>query len=67
MSKHTMIKKYFLRYTEGNNILKHKTPKPRYYQLKSKNIAMITINRTSTYATPYLWLLPECHEIHSFR
>jgi hypothetical protein len=50
MSKHTMIKKYFLRYTEGNNILKHKAPKPRYYQLKSKNIARITINGTSRYS-----------------
>ena len=50
MSKHTMIKKYFLRYTKGNNILKHKAPKPRYYQLKGKNIAMITINGTSRYS-----------------
>jgi hypothetical protein len=50
MSKHTMIKKYFLRYTKGNNILKHKAPKQRYYQLKGKNIAMITINGTSTYS-----------------
>jgi hypothetical protein len=50
MSKHTMIKKYFLRYTKGNNILKHEAPKPRYYQLKSKNIALITINETSRYS-----------------
>jgi hypothetical protein len=34
MSKHTMIKKYFLRYTKGNNILRHKAPKPRYYHFK---------------------------------
>jgi hypothetical protein len=47
MSKPTMIKKYFLRYTKGNNILKHKASKPRYYQLKDKNIAMIRINGTS--------------------
>jgi hypothetical protein len=46
VSKHTMINKYFLRYTKGNNILKHRAPKPRYYQLKGKNIAMITINGT---------------------
>jgi hypothetical protein len=45
-----MIKKYFLRYNKGNNILKHKAPKPRYYQLKSKSIAMITINGTSRYS-----------------
>lgn len=50
MSKHTMIKKYFLRYTKGNNILKHKAPKPRYYQLKGKNIAMTTVNGTSRYS-----------------
>jgi hypothetical protein len=50
MFKHTMIKKYFPRYTKGNNILKHKAPKPRYYQLKGKNIAMITLNRTSRYS-----------------
>ena len=49
MSKHTMIKKYFLRYTKGNNILKHKAPKPRYYQSKGKNITMITNNVTSRY------------------
>jgi hypothetical protein len=49
MSKHTMIKKYFLRHTKGNNILKHRAPKPRYYQLKGKNIAMITISGTSRY------------------
>jgi hypothetical protein len=47
MSKHTMIKKYFVRYTKGNNILKHKAPKSRYYQFKVKSIAMITINGTS--------------------
>jgi hypothetical protein len=50
MSKYTMIKKYFLRYTKVNNILKHKAPKPRYYQLNGKNIAMITINETSRYS-----------------
>ena len=50
MSKHTMINKYSLRYTKGNNILKHKAPKPRYYQLKGKNIAMITMNGTSRYS-----------------
>jgi hypothetical protein len=45
-----MIKKYFLRYTKGNNILKQRAPKSRYYQLKGKNIAMITINGTSRYS-----------------
>jgi hypothetical protein len=45
-----MIKKYFLRYTKGNNILKHKAPKPRYNQLKGKNITMITINGTSRFS-----------------
>jgi hypothetical protein len=35
---------------KGNNILKHKAPKPRYYQLKGKNITMITINGTSRYS-----------------
>jgi hypothetical protein len=30
-----------------NNILRHKLPKPRYYQLKDKNIAMITMNGIS--------------------
>jgi hypothetical protein len=53
MSKHTMIKKYFLRYIKENNILKHKAPKSRYYQLKGKNIAMITINGTSRYSMKF--------------
>jgi hypothetical protein len=38
------------KHTKVNNILKHKAPKPRYYQLKSENIAMITINGTSRYS-----------------
>jgi hypothetical protein len=45
-----MIKKYFLMYTKGNNILRHKASKPRYYQLKGKNIAMITINEISRFS-----------------
>jgi hypothetical protein len=49
MAKHSMVKKYFLRNTKGNNILKHRAPKPRYYHLKGKNIAMITNNVTSRY------------------
>jgi hypothetical protein len=49
MAKHSMIKKYFLRHTKGNNILKHRAPKPRYYHLKGRNIAMITNNVTSRY------------------
>jgi hypothetical protein len=50
MSKYTEIKKNFLRYTKGNNILRHKAPMPRYYQLKGKNIAMIIINGTSKFS-----------------
>jgi hypothetical protein len=50
MSKYTNIKKNFFRYTKGNNILRHKAPTPRYYQLKGKNIAMIIINGTSKFS-----------------
>jgi hypothetical protein len=60
---YTKIKKNFLRYTKGNNNLRHKAPTPRYYQLKGKNI----FNKITQFYSPYLCLLPEYHEIHSFR
>jgi hypothetical protein len=36
-------------YTKRNNNLKKRAPKQRYYQLKGKNIAVITINGISRY------------------
>jgi hypothetical protein len=50
-STHTMIKGNYLgTQIEGNTTLIHKAPKSRYYQLKGKKIAMITINGTSRYS-----------------
>jgi hypothetical protein len=39
---------------KGNNILKHKAPKPRYYQLKGKKTIMITINGISRFSINYI-------------
>jgi hypothetical protein len=39
---------------KGNNILKHKAPEPRYYQLKGKKTTMITNNGTSRFSMNYI-------------
>jgi hypothetical protein len=39
---------------KGNNILKHKAPKPRFCQLKGKKTIMTTVNGTSRFSMNYI-------------